>query len=245
MPTTYDRQLSEIQNAHRQLGSTLIAMQRARMDGQTGNLEGLSLDGAHQAEALACKMRHLIYRGGQVSRREYLAGALPSTEVRFSFTRDSALLILPPLLPDRRSAKSREYLSGLVYAALAEASFADTLPQFDRCVLCIVHCLAPRSGSRAAPDYDNIELKTVQDLLALYLLVDDSTRHPHAQLLTPVYAIDHVPAWRLHPPPAADPTPPPPGRPKGKGSRKAKTVTPKDSKEEEPLRIVDARQLFL
>lgn len=177
MPTTYDRQLSEIQNAHRQLGSTLIAMQRARMDGQTGNLEGLSLDGAHQAEALACKMRHLIYRSGQVSRREYLAGALPSTEVRFSFTRDSALLILPPLLPDRRSAKSREYLSGLVYAALAEASFADTLPQFDRCVLCIVHCLAPRSGSRAAPDYDNIELKTVQDLLALYLLVDDSMRY--------------------------------------------------------------------
>ena len=246
MPTTYDRQLSEVQNAHRQLGSTLIAMQRARVDGQTGNLEGLSLDGAHQAEALACKMRHLIYRSGQVSRREYLAGALPSTEVRFSFTRDSALLILPPLLPDRRSAKSREYLSGLVYAALAEASFVDTLPQFDRCVLCIVHCLAPRSGGRAAPDYDNIELKTVQDLLALYLLVDDSTRHPHAQLLTPVYAIDHVPAWRLDPPPAADPTPPPPGRPKGKGSRKAKTATLKDSKEEEePLRIVDARQLFL
>lgn len=86
----------------------------------------------------------------------------------------------------------------------------------------------------------------MQDLLALYLLVDDSTRHPHAQLLTPVYAIDHVPAWRLDPPPAADPTPPPPGRPKGKGSRKAKTATLKDSKEEEePLRIVDARQLFL
>ena len=245
MPTTYDRQLSEIQNAHRQLDSTLIAMQRARMDGQTGNLEGLSLDGAHQAEALACKMRHLIYRGGQLSRQEYLAGALPSTEVRFSFTRDSALLILPPLLPDRRSAKSREYLSGLVYAALAEASFADTLPQFDRCVLCIVHCLAPRSGGRAAPDYDNIELKTVQDLLALYLLVDDSTRHPHAQLLTPVYAIDYVPAWRLHPPPAADPTPPPPGKPKGKNGRKAKAATLKDSKEEEPLCIVDARQLFL
>ena len=99
MPTTYDRQLSEVQNAHRQLGNTLIAMQRARMDGQSGNLEGLSLDGAHQAEALACKMRHLIYRSGQVSRREYLAGALPSTEVRFSFTRDSALLILPPLYP--------------------------------------------------------------------------------------------------------------------------------------------------
>ena len=107
MPTTYDRQFKRGAKRTPAAGSTLIAMQRARVDGQTGNLEGLSLDGAHQAEATGpAKLRHLIYRSGQVSRREYLAGALPSTEVRFSFTRDSALLILPPLLPDRRSAKS-------------------------------------------------------------------------------------------------------------------------------------------
>ena len=173
MPTTYDRQLTTVQNAHRQLGNTLIAMQHARADGQAGNLEGLSLDGAHQAEDLACKMRHLIYQRGEISRQQYLAGALPSTEVRFTFTRDSALLVLPPLMPDRRNAKSREYLSGLVYAALAEAAFADPLPQFDRCVLGIVHCLVPTPGCRTAPDYDNIELKTVQDLLARNVVEED------------------------------------------------------------------------
>lgn len=71
----------------------------------------------------------------------------------------------------------------------------------------------------------------------------DYTLHPHAQLLTPVHAIDHVPAWRRSPPPAAEPAPTPPGKPKGKGGRKTK---PADSNnEEEPLRIVDARQLFL
>ena len=150
MPTTYDRQLSEIQNAHRQLGSTLIAMQRARMDGQTGNLEGLSLNGAHQAEALACKMRHLIYRSGQLSRREYLAGALPSTEVRFSFTRDSALLVLPPLLPDRRSAKSREYLSGLSMPRWRRPPLPTPCPNLTAvfCALCIVW---PRVPAAALP----------------------------------------------------------------------------------------------
>lgn len=177
MPTTYARQLTAVQNAHRQLGNTLIAMQHAHTDNQAGNLEGLSLDGAHQAEELACKMRHLIYQRGEISRRQYLTGALPSTDVRFSFTRDSALLVLPPLLPDRRSAKSREFLSGLVYAALAEAAFADPLPQFERCVLGIVHCMVSTPGCRSVPDYDNIELKTVQDLLALYLMVDDSMRY--------------------------------------------------------------------
>lgn len=180
MPTTYDRQLTVVQNAHRQLGNTLIAMQHAQSDGQAGNLESLSLDGAHQAEDLACKMRHLIYQRGELSRRQYLTGALPSTEVRFTFNRDNALLVLPPLLPDRRTAKSREYLSGLVYAALAEAAFADPLPQFERCVLGIVHCMVPMPGCRSVPDYDNIELKTVQDLLALYLMVDDSMRYGDA-----------------------------------------------------------------
>lgn len=71
----------------------------------------------------------------------------------------------------------------------------------------------------------------------------DYTLHPHAQLLTPVYAIDHVPAWRRDPPPAAEPTSPPRSKPKGKGGRKAKPSDPQDK--EEPLRIVDARQLFL
>ena len=81
MPTTYERQLNAVQNAHRQLGSTLIAMQHARADRQSGNLEGLSLDGAHQAEALACKMRHLKRRN------------------------------VPPGIPDQRSAQhSGEFL---------------------------------------------------------------------------------------------------------------------------------------
>ena len=53
----------------------------------------------------------------------------------------------------------------------------DPLPQFERCVLCVVHCIQPNSGRRAVPDYDNIELKAVQDLLALFLMVDDSMRY--------------------------------------------------------------------
>lgn len=71
----------------------------------------------------------------------------------------------------------------------------------------------------------------------------DYTLHPHAQLLTPVHVIDHVPAWRRSPPPAAEPAPTPPGKPKGKGGRKTKLAD--SNNEEEPLRIVDARQLFL
>lgn len=74
----------------------------------------------------------------------------------------------------------------------------------------------------------------------------DYTLHPHAQLLTPVSAIDHVPAWRRSPPPAAESALSPRSKTKDRGGRKAKPIDSQNSKDEnEPLRIVDARQLFL
>lgn len=71
----------------------------------------------------------------------------------------------------------------------------------------------------------------------------DYTLHPHAQLLTPVYAIDHIPAWRNAAPTRAETARPPSPTPKNQNRCKAKTANPHD--EDEPLRIVDARQLFL
>ena len=65
----------------------------------------------------------------------------------------------------------------------------------------------------------------------------DYTLHPHAQLLTPVHATDHIPRWRSH-----AQTPPSPAR---APAARPRTHTPKKKPEEEPLQIVDARQLFL
>ena len=65
----------------------------------------------------------------------------------------------------------------------------------------------------------------------------DYTLHPHAQLLTPVHATDHIPRWRSH-----AQTPPSPAR---APAARPRTHTPQKKPEEEPLQIVDARQLFL
>lgn len=65
----------------------------------------------------------------------------------------------------------------------------------------------------------------------------DYTLHPHAQLLTPVHATDHIPRWRSH-----AQTPPSPAR---APAARPRTHTPKKKPEEEPLQIVDAQQLFL
>ena len=69
----------------------------------------------------------------------------------------------------------------------------------------------------------------------------DYTLHPHARLLTPVRAADHLPAWRRCPHSASEA---PSSKPKSPSASRNPRQTPCKA-EEEPLRIVDARQLFL
>lgn len=70
----------------------------------------------------------------------------------------------------------------------------------------------------------------------------DYTLHPHAQLVSPVHAIDHVPRWRSQAQYPVIPRREPTTRSAPKNGRKQSTPQkPKD----EPLQIVDARQLFL
>lgn len=70
----------------------------------------------------------------------------------------------------------------------------------------------------------------------------DYTLHPHAQLVTPVHAIDHIPQWRSQAQSPVLPRREPPTRSAPKNGRKQSV--PQKS-EDEPLQIVDARQLFL
>ena len=65
----------------------------------------------------------------------------------------------------------------------------------------------------------------------------DYTLHPHAQLVTPVHATDHVPRWRSRPQSEAAPPQAPVARPRPR--------RPQKEAAEEPLQIVDAKQLFL
>lgn len=173
----YQRQVADVQDALRRLCSTVTALQTTNPTRYAANLQELSLDAAYQAEALACKMRHIIFQSEIKHRHEYLCHACDRTQVTVKAAPDRLTVVLPNLIPNRKRSASREYLTGLVYAAMSEASRQYPLPQFQECVLCIVHCFDVSWKSRPMPDYDNIELKTVQDILALFTMVDDSMRY--------------------------------------------------------------------
>lgn len=176
-PQNYWQRLNEVQEAINRLSSTMVALRTTNPERYAGNLEALSLDAAYQAEALACQMRHIIFRSNSIPRQEYLVNASAHADIRLNVSEDIVSVNLPMLIPNRKKSASREYISGMVYAVLANAQRQFTLPHFEKATLCIVHCFENAREQHPIPDYDNLELKTVQDVLALYTMVDDSMRY--------------------------------------------------------------------
>lgn len=175
--TQYNRQLSDLQADLKRVDRTLSALQTTNPERYPENMESLSLNAAYQMEALTCQMRHIIYRNTEISKAEYLDGTIVPTGVKLLCSENALSVILPELIPNRKRAAGHEFISGPVFQALADASRQSRLPRFKTCTLCIEHCFAPGWRDRVVPDYDNLELKAVQDLLAAFCLVDDSMKY--------------------------------------------------------------------
>ena len=173
----YNRRLTEARAAVARLENTLQALQTANPERYAANRQQLSIQAAYQSEELTCHLRHLVYRLPETDRQRYLEGAMPAAGVELHRTDNAVSLIFPLLLPNRKRQEGREYLAGLTYAALTQAARQKPLPRFDHCLMVVVHCFAPGWQENVTPDYDNIELKTVQDLLALFMLPDDSMKY--------------------------------------------------------------------
>lgn len=173
----YNHQINDLQGDLKQVECTLSALQTTNPDRYSENMEALSLDAAYQMEALTCRMRHIIYRNTEISKPEYLSGAIAATGLVLQYSDRTVSVILPELIPNRKRIAGHEFIAGPLFQALAEAAQRNALPKFTTCTLCIVHSFAPGWRDRITPDYDNLELKAIQDLLAAFCLVDDSMKY--------------------------------------------------------------------
>jgi len=81
---------------------------------------------------------------------------------------------LPSLLPKRRNRKSVEFLLDPLHFYLSQYAGQNTLPKFRECVVCFSHTYSMELPARRVHDYDNMELKQILDVLASYLMVDDT-----------------------------------------------------------------------
>ena len=156
------------------LTSTLYAMNMADIQKYPENYEVLSTDAALRAEQIACRLRHLIYSTTSTKKTEYLSSA--STLLGIDIRCENGILeiTLPSLLPKKMQHQSSEFLLDPLHNALSQYAEHHNLPRYHHCVVCFSHIYCRDLPDRRVRDYDNLELKRFLDLVASFVLVDDS-----------------------------------------------------------------------
>lgn len=156
------------------LSHTLDAMEHIDLGTYPDNYEKLSVDAALRGEAVACKLRHLIYESTGVKKAEYLGAARAVQGVRISDENGVLNIFLPCLIPKRRQRKNTEYLTDPLYYALHQYAACRSLPKYRHCVVCFCHIYNRNQPDRRVRDYDNLELKQLLDVIAAFLMEDDT-----------------------------------------------------------------------
>ena len=83
--------------------------------------------------------------------------------------------VIPTLLPKKRKS-STDYIKEIMYAALEHFFINQPVRKFGKCTIVFRHVYDRNNPKRAWRDHDNIEIKTVIDAIALFVMEDDS---PH------------------------------------------------------------------
>ncbi len=168
------QRISSILDDIQRLTNALYAMNMTDIQRYPDNYEVLSTDAALRAEGIACRLRHLIYASTTVRKDEYLTSAAVVQGVGVRHKNGIFEVTLPGLLPKRKQRAGTEYLLDPLNAALAQYAKGHPLPRFRDCMICYTHIYDRALPDRRIRDYDNLEVKQIQDVIASFVLVDDS-----------------------------------------------------------------------
>ncbi len=168
------QRISSILDDIQRLTNALYAMNTTDLQRYPDNYEVLSTDAALRAENITCRLRRLIYSSTTVKKSEYLTAAAAELGIAVCCKDGVFEVTLPGLLPKRKPWQGAEYLLDPLGAALTQYARGHTLPSFQHCVIAYSHIYDRSLSERRIRDYDNLELKQVQDVIAAFVLEDDT-----------------------------------------------------------------------
>lgn len=156
------------------LSSSLHAMDSLDIQRYPDNYETISTEAALRAEKTACQLRSLLYASTGINREEYLVKAADTHGIDIRFEDGVFAITLPRLLPKKKGRQSGLFLLDPLGAALSHYAGEHPLPRFRECVVCICHVYDHGLPECFLPDYDNLQQKQLLDMIALYVMADDS-----------------------------------------------------------------------
>lgn len=156
------------------LKSTLAAIENTDIQKYPDNYNMLITDAALRSELIACRMRRLIYQSTDIKKETYLTSAGVVQGIKINDNNGILEIDLPCLLPKRKKRQSTEFLIDPLYFTLSQYSDSHPLKRFKHCVVCFSHVYSEEFPKQNIRDYDNLELKQLLDVIATFIMEDDT-----------------------------------------------------------------------
>lgn len=172
--TVISKRIGQLTSDIDKLRSTLAAIENTDISLYPENYNMLTTDAALRSELIACRMRHLIYQSTGTKKATYLASAGVVQGIKINDNKGVVEITLPCLLPKRKKRQSTEFLIDPLYFTLSQYSDSHPLPRFKHCVVCFSHIYSEDFPKQNIRDYDNLELKQLLDVIATFIMEDDT-----------------------------------------------------------------------
>ena len=136
-----------------------------------------SLETERIAERLIFQLRNLATYSGEKETCEAVVRNIQETAlVEVGYTEEGWFrLSIPALLP-RKEKGNPEYVRSLIYPAMSDFFTGKQVEKFKDCTLVYLHTYDVNRPKREWRDHDNVEVNAVTDIVALFVMLDDS---PH------------------------------------------------------------------
>ncbi len=168
------KRIENLRRDNEKIAQTLIAMDGTDLEHNADNFKHLATDAALRSELITCRMRHLLYDYTDIRKPEYLTSAALVQGIVIREYPDMFEIELPCLFPKRKQRQSSEYLTDPLYFLLSQYTDSHPVKKYNDCVVCFVHEYDKDLPHRRIRDYDNLEQKQMLDVIAAFILKDDS-----------------------------------------------------------------------
>lgn len=138
------------------------------------NYETLAINTALLSEKTTCNIRKLIYTTTNLTPNNYLKEALMELDIKIVFKDDIYEIEVPTLLMKKGKDQSSDYVASPLARCLDNFVEENELRFGENLVVCFNQIYDENSPLRRVRDYDNIDLKRILDIVAIYFLDDDS-----------------------------------------------------------------------
>ena len=126
------------------------------------------------SERSTAQLRNFLFTlcGGMP--QDYYLQAAGMQGIRVDVTDGILSVRLPALLPKKTRTEGFKFLQPALHTALQHYFNQQGFPHFHECAVCIEHIYDSCLPIKAVRDYDNLEMKEVLDIIALYCMTDDT-----------------------------------------------------------------------